>query len=163
MLWNLTTDGPSKQFKIRDRDYVMMVSNQNMNITLERGNLYSTQKFIEHKISFMFYEFPENTAVGICHADNVIPPIRKSWHYLRWQAAVARSVQFDRGLRPRSFYTNFQYYVDTCARSTFIKLFEFSNCVMRYHSPLHTSSKHDSSGFWKENSRKSFTAGSIEL
>jgi hypothetical protein len=33
---------------------------------------------------------PENTAVGICHADHVAPSIRKSWQSLRRQAAVAR-------------------------------------------------------------------------
>jgi hypothetical protein len=41
-------------------------------------------------------------AVGIRHADHVAPSIRKSWHQLRRQAEVARSVQFARGLRPRS-------------------------------------------------------------
>jgi hypothetical protein len=41
-------------------------------------------------------------AVEICHADQVATSIRKNWHYLRRQAAVAQSVQFDRGLRPRS-------------------------------------------------------------
>jgi hypothetical protein len=35
---------------------------------------------------------PENTAVGIRHADHVAPCIRKSWQSLRRQAAVARSV-----------------------------------------------------------------------
>jgi hypothetical protein len=32
------------------------------------------------------------------------PSIRQSWHYLRRQAAVPRSVQFARGLKPRSYY-----------------------------------------------------------
>jgi hypothetical protein len=44
----------------------------------------------------------ENTAVGIRHADHVATYIRKSWHQLGQQAAVARSVQFARGLRPRN-------------------------------------------------------------
>jgi hypothetical protein len=44
----------------------------------------------------------ENTAVGIRHADHVAPSIRKSWQSLRQQAAVARSVQFARALRPWS-------------------------------------------------------------
>jgi hypothetical protein len=30
--------------------------------------------------------------LGIRHADHVVPSIRKSWHQLRQQAAVARSV-----------------------------------------------------------------------
>jgi hypothetical protein len=34
----------------------------------------------------------ENTAVENCHADHGAPSIRKSWHELRRQAAVARSV-----------------------------------------------------------------------
>jgi hypothetical protein len=46
----------------------------------------------------------ENTAVGIRHTDHTIPPIRKSWHYLRRQAKVARSVEFARGIKPRSYY-----------------------------------------------------------
>jgi hypothetical protein len=44
----------------------------------------------------------ENTVVGIRHADHVEPCIRKNWQQLRRQAAVARSVEFARGLRPRS-------------------------------------------------------------
>jgi hypothetical protein len=35
---------------------------------------------------------PRLTTVGIRCADHVIPSIRKSWHYLRQQAAVARLV-----------------------------------------------------------------------
>jgi hypothetical protein len=46
----------------------------------------------------------ENTAVGIRHPDHVAPSIRKSWHWLRRQAAVARSLQLARGLRPQSFF-----------------------------------------------------------
>jgi hypothetical protein len=46
----------------------------------------------------------ENTAVGIRHADHVAPFIRKSWQSLRRQAAVAQSVCFARGLRPRSLF-----------------------------------------------------------
>jgi hypothetical protein len=34
----------------------------------------------------------ENTDVGIRHADNVAPSLRKSWQSLRRQAVVARSV-----------------------------------------------------------------------
>jgi hypothetical protein len=32
------------------------------------------------------------------------PSIRKSWHQLHRQAAVAQSVYFARGLKPRSYY-----------------------------------------------------------
>jgi hypothetical protein len=37
---------------------------------------------------------PENReyGLGIRHADQAAPSIRKSWHYLRRQAAVARSL-----------------------------------------------------------------------
>jgi hypothetical protein len=34
----------------------------------------------------------DNTAVGILHADHVALSIRKNWHQLLRQAAVARSV-----------------------------------------------------------------------
>jgi hypothetical protein len=34
----------------------------------------------------------KNTAMGIHHADHVVPSIHKSWHQLHWQAAVTRSV-----------------------------------------------------------------------
>jgi hypothetical protein len=47
-----------------------------------------------------------DTAVGIHHADHVTPSIRKGWHWLRPQAAVARSVYFARGLRPRRRLSN---------------------------------------------------------
>jgi hypothetical protein len=39
--------------------------------------------------------------IYICYVEES-PSIRKSWQSLRRQAAVARSVQFARGLRPRS-------------------------------------------------------------
>jgi hypothetical protein len=35
---------------------------------------------------------PRLTAVGILCADHATPSVRKSWHYLRRHAAVARSV-----------------------------------------------------------------------
>jgi hypothetical protein len=40
----------------------------------------------------------------IRHADHVSHSILKSWQSLRRQAAVARSVEFARGLRPWSFF-----------------------------------------------------------
>jgi hypothetical protein len=46
----------------------------------------------------------ENTAVGIRYADHMAPSIRKSWYWLRRQAAVPRSVYFARGLRQQSFF-----------------------------------------------------------
>jgi hypothetical protein len=45
---------------------------------------------------------PRLTAVGIRCADHATPATRKGWHELRRQAAVARSVKFACGLRPRS-------------------------------------------------------------
>jgi hypothetical protein len=44
----------------------------------------------------------ENTAVGNCQTNHVVSYISKRWHYLRRQASDARSVEFARGLRPRS-------------------------------------------------------------
>jgi hypothetical protein len=46
-------------------------------------------------------------AVGIRHADHVSPSIRKVGTNLALQAAVARSVWFARGLRPRSLVFSF--------------------------------------------------------
>jgi hypothetical protein len=62
----------------------------------------------EYKFDFDFSEIPayktENTVVGIRYADHVASSILKfTKQSLRRQAAVARSVQFARGLRPRSF------------------------------------------------------------
>jgi hypothetical protein len=34
----------------------------------------------------------EDTAIGIRHADDATPSLRKTWHWLSLQAAVARSV-----------------------------------------------------------------------
>jgi hypothetical protein len=42
------------------------------------------------------------TFVGICCANQATPSVRKSWHLLRRQAAVARSVYCFCGLKPRS-------------------------------------------------------------
>jgi hypothetical protein len=60
----------------------------------ERGPLSlvsTTEELLDRKVTAPVYK-TENTAVGIRHADHVAPSIRKSWHSLRWQAAVARSV-----------------------------------------------------------------------
>jgi hypothetical protein len=45
----------------------------------------------------------ENTAVGIRHANHVAASIRKSWYYLRRQAAVSRSVWFAHGTQATEF------------------------------------------------------------
>jgi hypothetical protein len=63
----------------------------------------TTEELLDRKVAAPV-EKTENTAVGIRHADHVAPSIRKSWHSLRRQAAVARSVWFARGLRPCNFF-----------------------------------------------------------
>jgi hypothetical protein len=40
---------------------------------------------------------------GIRCADHAAPSIRKSWHQLRRDGAVTRSVLFSSGLKPRGF------------------------------------------------------------
>jgi hypothetical protein len=63
-------------------------------VGLERGPLSlvsTTKELLDRKVAAPVYK-TENTAVGISHADHVAPSIRKSWHSLRRQAAVARSV-----------------------------------------------------------------------
>jgi hypothetical protein len=61
----------------------------------------TTEELLDRKVAAPVYK-TENTAVGIRHDDHVAPFIRKSWQSLRRQVAVARSVQFARGLRPWS-------------------------------------------------------------
>jgi hypothetical protein len=63
-------------------------------VGLERGPLSlvsTTEELLDRKIADPVKK-TENTAVGIRHADHVIPSIRKRWQSLRRQAAVARSV-----------------------------------------------------------------------
>jgi hypothetical protein len=59
------------------------------------SHLFKITKIIKN-ISYYDTYIPvkkiEITAVGIRRADHAAPSIRKSWHYLRRQAAVARSV-----------------------------------------------------------------------
>jgi hypothetical protein len=63
-------------------------------VSLERGPLSlvsTTEEILDGKVAAPVLK-TEITAVGIRHADHVAPYIRKSWHTLRRQAAVARSV-----------------------------------------------------------------------
>jgi hypothetical protein len=63
-------------------------------VGLERGPLRlvsTTEELLDIKVAAPVYK-TENTAVGIRHADQVAPSIRKSWQSLRLQEAVARSV-----------------------------------------------------------------------
>jgi hypothetical protein len=63
-------------------------------VGLERGALSlvsTTEELLDRKVAAPVQQ-TENTAVGIRHADHVAPSVRKSWHSLRRQAAVARSV-----------------------------------------------------------------------
>jgi hypothetical protein len=53
-------------------------------VGLEQGPLRS---YLEENVAAPVWK-AKTTAVGIRHADNVAPSIRKSWHYLRRQAAV---------------------------------------------------------------------------
>jgi hypothetical protein len=59
-------------------------------VGLVRGPLSlmsTTEELLDRKVAA-----PENTVVGIRHADHVAPSILKSWQSLHRQAAVARSV-----------------------------------------------------------------------
>jgi hypothetical protein len=71
-------------------------------VGLKRGALSlvsTTDELLDRKVAAPVYK-TENTAVGIRHADHVAPSIRKKLQQsLRRQAAVARSVEFARGLR----------------------------------------------------------------
>jgi hypothetical protein len=63
-------------------------------VGLERGSLSlvsTNEELLDRKVTASVYN-PENTAVGIRHADHVAHSIHKSWQSLRRQAAVARSV-----------------------------------------------------------------------
>jgi hypothetical protein len=63
-------------------------------VGLERGPLSlmsTTEELLDRKVAAPVYK-TENTAVGIRHADQMAPSIRKSWQSLRRQAAVAWSV-----------------------------------------------------------------------
>jgi hypothetical protein len=59
--------------------------------------------YLKEKVSAPVWKI-ENTTVGIRHVHHVTPSIRKIWLLLRRQAAVARSVEFARGLRQRIFF-----------------------------------------------------------
>jgi hypothetical protein len=63
-------------------------------VGLERDPLSlvsTTEELLDRKVAAPVQK-TENTAVGIRHADHVALYIRKSWQWLRRQAAVARSV-----------------------------------------------------------------------
>jgi hypothetical protein len=63
-------------------------------VGLEQGplSLVSTiEELLGRKSSGSSLE-TEKMAVGICDTDHVAPSIRKCWHYVHWQAAVAQSV-----------------------------------------------------------------------
>jgi hypothetical protein len=64
-------------------------------VGLERGQISLMriiEELLERKSSGSGLENPRLTAVGIRSADHATRSIRKSWHWLRRQAAVARSV-----------------------------------------------------------------------
>jgi hypothetical protein len=82
-------------------------------VDLERGpvSLVSTTgELLERKSCGSGLEI-ENTTAGISQTDHMAPSIRKIWHLFRRQAAVARSVYFPRGLRPRSLVIFFFFLV----------------------------------------------------
>jgi hypothetical protein len=63
-------------------------------VGLDRGLISlvsTTEELLDKKVAVPVKK-TENTAVGIRHADDVAPSIRKSWQSLRREAAVARSV-----------------------------------------------------------------------
>jgi hypothetical protein len=74
-------------------------------VGLERGPLslvIVTEKLLEWKNSGSGSRKSRLTAVGIRCADHMTPTIRKSWDKLRRHAAIAWSVYFACGLKPRS-------------------------------------------------------------
>jgi hypothetical protein len=100
----LRSSGQSSWLQIQRPGYDSRHYQKKKVVGLERGPLSlvsTTEELLDRKVAASVYK-TENTAVGIRHADHVAPSIRKSWQPLRRQAAVARSVQFARGLRPWS-------------------------------------------------------------
>jgi hypothetical protein len=74
-------------------------------VDLERGpfSLVSiTEELLGWRSSSSGSRQPRSTAVGIRCADHTTPSLRKSWHQLCRRAAVACSVYFACGLKPRS-------------------------------------------------------------
>jgi hypothetical protein len=74
-------------------------------VGLERGPLSlvtTTEELLERKSSGFGLEKRDYGHRGSAALTTRHLSIRKSWHYLRRQAAVARSVYFAHGLRPRS-------------------------------------------------------------
>jgi hypothetical protein len=57
--------------------------------------IYETEKMTVLKTEIM--------GKGIHRSDRATPSIHKRWHKLLQQVAVAQSVQFARGLKPRSY------------------------------------------------------------
>jgi hypothetical protein len=49
------------------------------------------RSYLEEKVAALVQK-TENTAVGIRCPDHATPSIHKNWHWLRWQAAGARSL-----------------------------------------------------------------------
>jgi hypothetical protein len=107
VLWPpLWSSGQSSWLQIRRPGFDSRYYQKKKVVGLERGplSLVSTiQQILDRKVAASGLK-TENTAVGIRHTDRVAPFIRKGWQSLRWKAAVARSVQFARGLRPRSLF-----------------------------------------------------------
>jgi hypothetical protein len=63
-------------------------------VGVERGPhsfVSTTEELLDRKVAAPVSK-PENTAVGIRHADHVTHSMRNSWQSLRRQAVVARSV-----------------------------------------------------------------------
>jgi hypothetical protein len=95
----LWSNGQSSWLQIRrigfdSRHYQIFRKKRKTVVGLERSPLSlvsTTEELLDRKVSAPVYKI-ENTVVGIRYADQVAPPIRKSWQSLRRQAAVARSV-----------------------------------------------------------------------
>jgi hypothetical protein len=111
----LWSSGQSSWLQIRrlgfDSQHYQIFWGKKTVVGLERGPLSlvsTTEELLDRKVAAPVYKI-ENTAVRIRYVDNVAPSIRKSWQSLRRQAAVARSVQFARGLSPWSFFFIFFY------------------------------------------------------
>jgi hypothetical protein len=85
-------------------------------VGMERGPLSlvsTTEELLGTKSNGSGLESREY-GLWIRHADHVAPSIRKVWHLLRQQAAVAPPVEFARGLRPRNLVFSLIIGINCC-------------------------------------------------
>jgi hypothetical protein len=109
-------------------------------VSLERGPLSpvsTIKELLGRKVAAPMRK-PANTPVEIPHADHVTRA-GQGWHWLHRQAAVARSVLFARGLRPRRCLC-LEGYEPSYSTPVFILLFPSPPpLVLLYHTSLRTN------------------------